>query len=119
MAQGLWEKIEAIRAQPEHIRMRYVVGCLFVSMLFIVGIWLLTVGESFHSISKEVPAAALKGKELLPKNQVPSFSSLLERTTPLQVDNQGMQENGDYFDKQFQKGAQNTTENAQTAPQAL
>jgi hypothetical protein len=108
MARGLWEKIEWIREQPEHIRMRYVIGCLFVSMLFIFGIWLLSVGEGFRSISKEVPAVTEKGKEMLPKDQAPSLSDLLEKATPMRVDNQNKKTDTDYFNEQFQKGTQNT-----------
>lgn len=106
MKMSLWEKIEAIREQPEHIRMRYVLGCLVVSMLFIIGIWLLSVGESFRSISKEVPAAVDKSKELLPKDSTSSLSGLLEKGTSLKVDNNTNQTNTDYFNEQFQKSKQ-------------
>lgn len=117
MARSLWEKIESIREQPEHIRMRYVVGCIVVSMLFILGIWLLSVGESFRNISREVPGATLKGKDLLPKDQVHSLNDLLEQATPLRVDSQNGQANTDYFNEQFQKGTQNTSGDAQGTPQ--
>ena len=100
MARSLWEKIESIREQPEHIRMRYVVGCLVVSMLFIFGIWLLSVGESFQNISKGIPETASKGEALVPKDQVPSLNDLLEQATPLRVDNQNGQTNTNYFDEQ-------------------
>ena len=116
MARSLWEKIDSIRQQPEHIRMRYVLGCLFVSMLFILGIWLLSVGESFRSISEETPSAALSGKALLPKDPVPSLSDLLEKATPLRVENQSAEGNTDYFDEQFQKGAHNTGEGTRVKP---
>jgi len=100
MARTLWEKIESIREQPEHIRMRYVVGCLVVSMFFILGIWLLSVGENFRNISREVPEAMTQGKELVPKDQVPSLGDLLEQKKPLRVDNQNGQTNTNYFDEQ-------------------
>jgi hypothetical protein len=107
MARGLWGKIEAIREQPEHIRMRYVIGCLAVSMFFIVGIWLLSLGESFQSIGSDVPAAAQRGKDLLPKDQ-PSLGDLIQSAKPLQADSQSGQTNADYFNEQFQKGTAET-----------
>lgn len=118
MALGIWEKIEWVRRQPEHIRMRYVLGSLFVSMLFIFGIWLLSLVESFHNISKDVPAAALKGKELLPKGEVPSLSGLLEQSSPLRV-GQDQKTGQEYFNEQFPSGTGGTGEgvsNGQPAP---
>lgn len=113
MARGLWGKIESIREQPEHIRMRYVIGCLFVSMIFIVGIWLLSLGESFQSIGEEVPAAAERGKEMLPKDNLPSLGDLMQSETSLRIDNQKPPTNDDYFNEQFQKstGTEGSTGN--------
>lgn len=105
MAKGLWEKIESIRQEPEHIRMRYVFGCLIVSMAFIVGIWLLSLGESFRNISKDVPGTVEKGKSMLPKEKAPSIDDLLQKTTPLHPDQGGASTGGDYFNEQFQKNA--------------
>lgn len=45
------KKIEEIREKPEHIRMRYVWGCVIVSMLFIFLIWIFSVKENFSSIN--------------------------------------------------------------------
>ncbi len=41
-------KIEAIRRQPEHIRMRYVLGSVFISMLLISILWIFSVTTSFQ-----------------------------------------------------------------------
>lgn len=119
MARGIWGKIEWIRAQPEHIRMRYVLGYLFISMLFILGIWLLSLAENFQGMKKDIPAAALKGKELLPKEGVPSLSGLLEQSVPLRVDEEREQSGKEYFDKQFPSGVQGAGEgvpNSQSTP---
>ncbi|MEI8096725.1 MAG: hypothetical protein WCG73_01310 [Candidatus Moraniibacteriota bacterium] len=105
MAKGLWEKIESIRQEPEHIRMRYVLGCLTVSMVFIVGIWMLSLGESFRNISKDIPGAVNKSKEMLPKEQVPSLNDLLEKAAPLRSEQDDTSKGKDYFNEQFQKGA--------------
>lgn len=37
---GLVEKIEAIKRQPEHVRLRYVWLSVFVSMVFIISLWI-------------------------------------------------------------------------------
>lgn len=101
MALDFWGKIEHIRKQPEHVRMRYVFGCLVVSMTFIVGIWILSVRESFQGIAKELPQAAEKGKDLLPKGDVQSLSDLLKQATPLQVE--GESKTGEqFFEEQVQ-----------------
>ncbi|MFZ2299682.1 MAG: hypothetical protein WAW00_00935 [Candidatus Moraniibacteriota bacterium] len=104
MARGLWEKIEWIREQPEDIRKRYVIMCLVVSMLFVIGVWLLSLKSGFQSISQDIPAAAEKGKDLLPDGQVPSFGSLLEQSAPLRVDGQDTKTGEQYFNEQFQGG---------------
>ena len=49
---GISDKIEAIRKQPLHIRVRYVWGCVFVSMAFILLIWLLSISVMFRGKSK-------------------------------------------------------------------
>ena len=37
---GLYEKIEEIRAKPEHIRIRYVWAMVAITMFFVVLIWI-------------------------------------------------------------------------------
>ena len=37
---GLFEKIERIKEQPEHIRLRYVWFFVLVSMFFIITLWI-------------------------------------------------------------------------------
>ncbi|MDO8566385.1 MAG: hypothetical protein Q7S04_04385 [Candidatus Moranbacteria bacterium] len=118
MARGFWEKIEWVRRQPEHIRMRYVLGSLFVSMVFILGIWFLSLAESFQSIKQDTSAAAFKGKELLPKEGVPSLSGLLEQATPLRVDGQGEKTGKEYFNEQFPSNTQSTSEGIQNSQPA-
>jgi len=115
MAKGLWEKIEEIRQQPERVRMRYVFGCLFISMLFIFGIWILSLGESFRNISKDVPGVVENGKKMLPNEQIPSLDDLLQKATPLQPESQSTT-GGDYFNNQAQNKTQNTGANVQTTP---
>lgn len=102
MARDLWQKIEWIREQPEHVRMRYVAGCLFVSMIFIVGLWLLSLQESFQSIRRDVPVGIEKGKEMLPDDSaLSSVNSLLEQQKPLGVDMGNEKTGQQYFEEQF------------------
>ncbi len=49
----LLEKIEAIRREPEHIRMRYVMLSVLVSMVFVVILWVFSVYEGFRSATSQ------------------------------------------------------------------
>jgi hypothetical protein len=103
MTFNVWEKIEAIRRQPEHIRMRYVFGCLVVSMAFIVGIWMLSVRESFHTVAHEIPQTAQQGKTLLPDMPAtPSLSDMLKQASPLRVEGKDKTTGQQFFEDQVQ-----------------
>jgi hypothetical protein len=121
---NIWEKIEWVRQQPEHIRMRYVFGCLIISMSFVIGIWLLSLKESFGNISRDVSNTAEKSKEQLPDVKMPALDSLLEKNAPLGANtNKGEGKTGqEYFEEQFrsQSSEQNTEQTpAPTADQSL
>ncbi|HCJ45468.1 MAG: hypothetical protein GW815_03070 [Candidatus Moranbacteria bacterium] len=103
MGKSLWERIEAIREEPEHIRLRYVFGCLTFSMIFIIGIWMLSLEESFRNIKGTLPETIKTGKDLFPKEETPSLSDLLQKATPLHPDESKPLEGKDYFDAQMQK----------------
>lgn len=45
---GIQNKIEEIRNQPEHIRMRYVLGSVSVSMVLIGILWIFSLTTSFQ-----------------------------------------------------------------------
>jgi hypothetical protein len=47
-------KIEKIRSQPEHIRMRYTVVSVFISMLFISVLWIFSVTASFRDQKEDM-----------------------------------------------------------------
>ena len=42
---NLFDKIESVRKKPKHIRMRYVLVCVIVSLIFVIIIWI----SSFQS----------------------------------------------------------------------
>jgi hypothetical protein len=110
---NIWEKIEWVRQQPEHIRMRYVFGCLIISMSFVIGIWLLSLKESFGNISRDVSNTAEKSKEQLSDVKMPALDSLLEKSAPLGANtNKGEEKTGqEYFEEQFRsKSSEQNTE---------
>jgi hypothetical protein len=52
---NLYEKIEEIRAKPEHVRVRYVWAMVAISMLFVLLIWAFSIGS--QSGTKSQPAS--------------------------------------------------------------
>lgn len=50
-------KIEEIRRQPEHIRMRYVIGSVTVTMFFISVLWIFSVITTFQKSRLTSPSA--------------------------------------------------------------
>lgn len=117
MARNVWEKIEWIRQQPEPIRVRYVFVCLVVSMAFVIGIWLLSLKESFRHIGKDVPAAVEKGKEFVPDGQAPSLNDLLEQAAPLRAGEQENKTGEEYFNERFQSRSQGNADEGMTENQ--
>jgi hypothetical protein len=49
---NITEKIEHIRKQPEHIRIRYVWGCVFISMFLIAIVWIFSAFSMFGDLHK-------------------------------------------------------------------
>lgn len=74
------KKIEEIRQQPEHIRMRWVWGCVAVAMFFVVALWIFSVAAMFSRIednpepSDTMPDFAQQLKDL--KENAPSLEDL-------------------------------------------
>ncbi len=107
MMSRVWEKVEYVRAQPEHIRMRYVVGCLLVAMIFILGIWMLSLRESFGTASEDLSFP--EEKALLENSGgVPSLQDLFQASTPLQLENeaQAPMTGEEYFLDQYNQSKQ-------------
>ena len=91
MAERLMRKIEEIRELPEHIRLRYVIGLVAICMLFIIGIWVLTVREGFLGAVSEVNTGSEQAKEGISniRESLPSTDSLRtlkEQSEGLKVD---------------------------------
>lgn len=114
MGTSLWEKIEAVREQPEHIRMRYLLVWLSIFMFFITGIWLLSLKESFGTVASALPAVSANGKELLPTpGQTQSLKDLLLQAVPLRVEDSTNADKRQFFDTQMK----NRQEGMKTPPQ--
>ncbi len=86
------KKIKEIQNLPEHMRMRWVWGCVGVSMFFILLLWLLSVASLFKS--KEYQRQTSDSAEDLKrqiqdlKQQAPSLKDFTDQT--LQVRNEGI-----------------------------
>jgi hypothetical protein len=103
---SLQEKIEVMRREPEHVRMRYVIVCVSVTMILIFGVWLLAVEDSVTTAIQDVPGALEKGKGLT--GGAPSLNELFEQATPLRIDDKNTKSDG-FF--QQQRESQNTEAN--------
>jgi Tfp pilus assembly protein PilO len=75
------EKIEAIRRQPENIRLRYVWICVAVSMFVIILVWIFSISSMLAEEKKNSPQTPTDvqnlGQQLQDlKNQSPSLKDL-------------------------------------------
>lgn len=78
------DKIEEIRRQPEHIRMRYVIGIVAVIMFFVVLIWIITVRENMASMYYREDPATQKSIEELRRTMQQSPASTVDFSAPNQ-----------------------------------
>ncbi len=62
--------------KPEHIRQRYVVGCVFASMFFVIIVWSLTVSENFKKTVAKTQDVTTPGS-ILPKKSDFSLEQML------------------------------------------
>lgn len=68
--------IEEVKEKPEHIRHRYVIGCVSASMFFVVIVWSLTVSENFKKTVAKKDGTATSGG-MLPKPSDFSLDDIL------------------------------------------
>ena len=90
------EKIADIRRQPENIRLRYVWGCVAISMFFIVLIWVLSLTSLFQknsNIDDKDSVTDLKNQLQNINKQAPSLKDFSQ--TPLTVESEGVQTSTD------------------------
>lgn len=67
MALNIEQWIETVRMKPEHIRRRYVLACVAVSMSVVAVLWLFSVGETFRTLSQGAGDVATDVTTILPK----------------------------------------------------
>jgi hypothetical protein len=78
---NIQRKIEEIRRQPEHVRLKYVWGCVAVSMGMVVALWFFSLYASFQK-TEQKPLTG--GMESLTRNtgvqiQAPSLEEWLKQ----------------------------------------
>jgi len=83
---NLSEKIAQVRLEPEHIRLRYVWGSVAISMIFILAIWIFSIGSLFQG-DKNTENKGVDNKPGITeqlqtlKQQAPSIKNLTDQTT--------------------------------------
>lgn len=116
MRENFWNKLASIREQPEHIRMRYVFGCVAVSMMFILSIWFLSLKDRFSSLAT-TPSTLLEAeKEALSETPKTSLNSLLQAGETLQVDGQSKKTGQEYFEEQYRDRAPLSSNESSVVP---
>jgi hypothetical protein len=76
MRWNIQDWIEEVKMKPEHIRQRYVVGCVFASMFFVIIVWSLTVSENFKKTVAKTQDVTIPGS-ILPKKSDFSLEQML------------------------------------------
>ncbi len=76
MRWNIQDWVEEVKAKPEHIRQRYVIGCVATSMFFVIIVWSLTVTEGFKKSVAKTEGTTTNGG-LLPKPSDFSLDDIL------------------------------------------
>ncbi|TAK96682.1 hypothetical protein EPO05_01225 [Patescibacteria group bacterium] len=88
------ERIEKVRQEPEHVRVRYVWGSVVASMVVVLLIWVVSLKANMAKIKIEVPASNGLSQEWDQlKGQSQSIRSLME-TEPMSDDSIGQDSSG-------------------------
>lgn len=97
MLEWIEKKILEIRQEPEPVRMRYLLLCLGVTMAFVILIWIFSLQESVHNISRtQVTLPTLPDTET-------SLESLRENQKALGVPSKEGVETTNLFQKEDQQ----------------
>lgn len=101
----LSDKIEQIRQQPEHIRLKYVWGSVALSMILIIFIWLMSVVAMFKGSPVEQNndnIESLKAQLQNINQQAPSLKDMDNISEQVSgVKNEGIQSEGGQDDLQY------------------
>lgn len=98
------KKIEEIRKKPEHIRMQYVWGAVFISMVFIFIIWLFSIKTLIQSKNpepdtkfEELTTKIQDIKEKNPSNNQPASEGFGKyQNTETEIDNNQQTETANF-----------------------
>jgi hypothetical protein len=77
---NLYEKIEEIRAKPEHIRVRYVWAMVAISMFFVLLIWAFSISSQSGTKSQPSSSNDLGSQSL--SDQLQKQDNSLNNATP-------------------------------------
>lgn len=85
---NILEKIEKMQAEPEHVRIRYVWISVAISMVFIVAIWIFSIGSLFQEDEKNAEQQASSTASISEqlenlKQQAPSMKDFSEKTNSI------------------------------------
>lgn len=59
---SLEDRLAEIKKQPEHIRMRYLLACVIISMSVVLIIWVISLKQTFQQVSRELPLQEIPNK---------------------------------------------------------
>ncbi len=83
------DKIEKIRRQPEHVRLRYVWAGVAIVMFFIIIIWIFSLQEAFkNSIPEPKESALLKNQWESAKENMPSIEEFMQNNPQSNINNE-------------------------------
>lgn len=113
MTERIAQKIEEIRQKPQHIRFRYTLGLVLVCMVFVLGVWILTLRQGFFGMKGEVSTGKEQVEETITttKEAFPNPNSLRDlqkNSEPLRVNS--AENNADQFiESQLESGSTAST----------
>jgi len=91
---SILDKIEEVRKKPEYIRLRYVWAGVFISMIFVVIIWIFSFKLTVRPVKIENQGVDnLKKNVEDAKNQMPSLEEMFKGTELEQPTDSGQPEN--------------------------
>lgn len=73
------DKIDEIRQKPEHIRLRYVMAMVAISMIFIIAIWIFSLKDSFQAAKSDSPN--IESQFQGATESLPSIKDLMDKSS--------------------------------------
>lgn len=116
------KKIEEIRSEPEHIRLRWVWGSVTVSMLLIIAIWIFSITLMFQDDKKSSQQGAATTTDIAKqlqdlKQQAPSLQDFSDQS--LTIEDEGVTKKDTAAVDQIESATSDTdSENQPEIPQA-